>query len=169
MSIFETERLTLRELTPDDAVFIFALVNDPDWLRFIGDRNVRSLADASAYIEKGPMDMYARVGFGLWLTALKDGTPIGICGLLKRDTLEDVDLGFAFLPAFRARGYAHEAAAATMTYGRYELGLRRIIATTALDNDASGRLLEKLGFRFEREFQPNGDARNVKLFGINFA
>ncbi|HEX6832256.1 MAG TPA: GNAT family N-acetyltransferase [Rudaea sp.] len=166
MTVFETDRLRLRELKPDDAPFVYDLVNDPDWLRFIGDRGVRSLDDARQYIAKGPMDMYARIGFGLWLTELKDATPIGICGLLKRDTLDDVDLGFAFLPAYRARGYAYEAAAATIAFGRDTLRLRRIVATTAMDNDASGRLLEKLGFRFERVFQPNGDTRDVKLFAI---
>lgn len=166
MNILQTQRLVLRQLTPGDAPFIFELVNDPDWLRNIGDRNVRSLDDARAYIEKGPMDMYARVGFGLWLTTLKNGTPIGICGLLKRDTLEDVDIGFAFMPAFRAQGYAHEAAAGTLSYGRDTLGLRRIVATTVPHNDASGRLLEKLGFRFEKMIRPNGDERDVKLFGI---
>jgi RimJ/RimL family protein N-acetyltransferase len=167
LKILETDRLVLRQLSPDDAAFVFDLVNDPDWLRNIGDRGVRSLDDARAYIQKGPMDMYARIGFGLWLTTLKsDGTPIGICGLLKRDTLDDVDIGFAFMPAFRAQGYAREAAAGTLAYGRDTLELRRIVATTVPSNDASGRLLEKLGFRFEKMIRPNGDERDVKLFGI---
>ena len=167
VTVLETDRLTIRELTSDDAAFIFELVNDPDWLRYIGDRHVRSLDDARAYIAKGPMDMIARFGFGLWRVALKrDDTPIGMCGLLKRETMEDVDIGFAFLPAFRTQGYGREAAAATLALGRTKFGLRRIVATTAMDNDASGRLLEKLGFRFERNFRPGSEDREVKLFAI---
>ena len=169
VTVLETDRLTIRELTPDDAAFIFELVNDPDWLRYIGDRNVRSLDDASGYIAKGPTEMYSRFGFGLWRVALKsDDTPIGMCGLLKRETMEDVDIGFAFLPAFRANGYGREAATATLALGCTKFGLRRIVATTAMDNDASGRLLEKLGFRFERNFKPGNEDREVKLFGIQF-
>jgi ribosomal-protein-alanine N-acetyltransferase len=109
---FETDRLILRELTVEDAPFILELVNDPDWRHFIGDRGIRTLVDAGAYILGGPVAMYRRLGFGLWHVALKDQTPIGICGLIKRDTLDHVDIGFAFLPGFRGRGYAYEAASA---------------------------------------------------------
>ncbi|MDB5359344.1 MAG: Ribosomal-protein-alanine acetyltransferase [Rhodospirillales bacterium] len=161
----ETDRLILRELATEDASFILALVNDPDWLRFIGDRRIRTLVDAGAYILGGPVAMYRRLGFGLWHVALKDGTAIGICGLIKRDTLDHVDLGFAFLPAYRGRGYAFEAAAASLAYGRNVLKLERIVATTALDNEASGRLLEKLGLRFERVIRPAADGAELKLYG----
>ena len=161
--VTETERLTLRRLTPADAPFILELLNDPDWLRYIGDKGVRSLDDARNYIENGPMAMYARHGFGLFVTELKDGrTPIGMCGLLKRDTLDDVDIGFAFLPAYRARGFAYEAAAAALSWGRNECGLARIVAITSLDNHASGKLLERLGLRFERTIQFSGE--ELKLF-----
>ena len=97
--VLETARLRLRHLRADDSQFILELVNDPDWLRFIGDRGVRTVEDARGYIEKGPMQMYSRLGFGLDLVELKDGTPIGMCGLIKRATLHDVDIGFAFMPA----------------------------------------------------------------------
>lgn len=149
--VTETDRLILRRLCADDAAFILELVNDPDWLRFIGDKGVRNLDDARAYIENGPVAMYGKHGFGLWRVELKHGgTPIGMCGLIKRDTLDDVDLGFAYLPRFRGHGYAREAAAATLAHGAARIGLRRIVAITSLDNAASGRLLEAVGLTFER-------------------
>jgi RimJ/RimL family protein N-acetyltransferase len=162
--VLETDRLVLRRLDPADAPFIRDLVNDPDWLRHIGDRGVRTLDDARAYIRNGPVDMYARLGFGLYLVALKEShVPIGVCGLLQREALEEVDVGFAFLPAYRGKGYALEAAAATLAYGRRALGLRRIVAIVSPDNHASVRLLEKLGLRFERVLQLS-DADTVHLF-----
>lgn len=165
MKVLETERLILRRLATDDAAFILELVNDPSWLRFIGDKGVRTLDDARDYILNGPIEMYARLGFGLYLTELKNGSvPIGICGLLKRDSLDDVDIGFAFLPKYRSKGYAYEAAAAAMAYGRRELGLNRIVAITSVDNHASERLLQKLGFEFERMVSLPDDAEEVSLF-----
>ncbi len=168
MTPMETARLTLRELTVADAPFILELVNDPAWLRFIGDRGIRTVAAAGAYIVEGPVAMYRRLGFGLWLTQLKDGTPIGICGLIKRDTLDHVDIGFAFLPAHGGRGYAHEAAAATLAHGRDVLGLDRIVAITAQDNERSIRLLETLGLRFEGLIRPVPDKPALRLYGRDF-
>ena len=168
LKVIETDRLNLRRLTPDDAEFILDLLNDPSFLRFIGDKGVRTLDDAREYILKGPVDMYNRLGFGLYLTELKEsGAPIGICGLIKRDGLEDVDIGFAFLPSFRAKGYAYESAAAVMSYGKTVLGLNRIVAITSPDNYASGRLLEKLGMRFERMIRLSKDASEVRLFATD--
>lgn len=165
MIIAETERLTLRRLTVDDAEFVFALLNEPSWLRFIGDKGVRTLEDARAYIENGPMVMYERLGFGLYVTERrKDGVPMGMCGLIKRDGLDDVDIGFAFLPAYWGRGYAFEAAAAVMDYGRNVIGLTRIVAITAPDNESSARLLEKLGLRFDRMVRLSADAKEDRLF-----
>ena len=130
--MIETERLTLRWMTVEDAEMVLELLNDPAWLRYIGDRGVRTLADAQAYILTGTVAMYERLGFGLYLVERKpDGAPMGICGLIKRDFLEDVDLGFAFLPAFRTQGYAQESAAAVMDYARDTLGLRRLAAITS--------------------------------------
>jgi len=163
-TVLETQRLTLRRFAPGDAAFILELVNDPDWKRFIGDKKVASLDDARGYILKGPVAMYERVGFGLWLAALKDGTPIGMCGLIQREGLEDVDIGFAFLPRYRANGYAHEAAAATLTYGREVLKIARIVAITSVDNAGSIRLLEKLGMRFEKLVSLPDDPETLKLF-----
>jgi RimJ/RimL family protein N-acetyltransferase len=168
LKVFETERLILRWLSIDDAEFMLELLNDPGWLRFIGDRGVRTLEGAREYILNGPVEMYDRLGFGLYLTELKEGgVPVGICGLIKRDSLKDVDIGFAFLPAFRTKGYAYEAARATMVYGKDVLGLNRIVAITSKDNDASVRLLEKLGFQFEQMVRLSND-EEVKLFATDF-
>lgn len=163
--LIETDRLILRHLTVDDAAFILELVNDPAWLRFIGDRGVRTLEDARAYILKGPVASYAQHGFGLDLVERKaDGVPIGMCGLIKRDTLDDIDVGFAFLPQYCAQGYGYEAAAATLAHGRKTFGLKRIVAITAPDNTGSIRLLEKLGFRFEKMIRFAPDQPESKLF-----
>jgi len=151
MTVLESARLRLRPLTADDAAFILELVNEPAWLQFIGDRNVHTLDDARTYIAKGPATMYARHGFGPLAVELKEGgAPVGICGLIKRETLPDVDLGYALLARFRGRGYASEAAAAVLAHGKPAFGLARVIALTAPDNTDSIRLLERLGFRYER-------------------
>jgi RimJ/RimL family protein N-acetyltransferase len=163
VKVLETERLALRRLTDDDAGFVHELVNEPSWIRFIGDRGVRSLEDARAYLDKGPLEMYRRFGFGLWVVELKEtGEATGLCGLIKRDALEDVDIGFAFLPRFWGRGYALESASAVLAYGREILELDRIVAITSPDNDASIRLLEKIGLRFEQNIQFAGEP--TKLF-----
>ena len=166
MEVLRTDRLVLRWLSVDDAAFIHELVNDPDWLRYIGDRGVRTLDDARNYLLAGPIAMYARLGFGLYRVELREsGAPIGICGLIKRDSLDDVDVGFAFLPRFRSLGYAYEAAAATLEYGRRTFGLARIVAIVSPDNRPSIRLLEKLGLALERSIQLAPEAEEVYLFG----
>lgn len=158
MKVLETERLALRRLTPDDAEFVRELVNEPSWIRFIGDRRVRTAEDARAYLEKGPIAMYRRHGFGLWLAELKaTGEAAGLCGLIKRDALDDVDIGFAFLPRFWNRGYALESARAVLAYGREVLELDRIVAITSPDNEASIRLLRKIGLRFEQTIDFAGE------------
>jgi RimJ/RimL family protein N-acetyltransferase len=168
MTVVETERLTLRRLTVEDAPFMLDLLNQPSFLQFIGDRGVRTLEDARAYILKGPVEMYERHGFGIYLTSLKrEGTPIGTCGLIKRDSLEDVDIGFAFLPDFWGQGYAYEAASAVLAYGKNDLSLQRIVAITAQDNRSSIRLLEKIGLRFERLIRLNGEGPEINLFAWN--
>jgi RimJ/RimL family protein N-acetyltransferase len=147
VQVLETERLVLRRLTPEDAPFILELLNDPLFLQFVGDKGVRTHEDAVEYIRHGPVASYAQHGFGLYLVSLKsDGTPIGMCGLLKRAVLEDVDVGFGFLRQHGGRGYATEAAAATIRHG-HQLGIKRIVAITAPDNTASGNVLRKIGLR----------------------
>ena len=168
MTVIETNRLVLRRLSPDDAEFINELLNQPSFLRYIGDKEVRNSVDAVRYIQTGPLASYERFGFGLYLVELKEtGVPIGICGLLKRDSLPDVDIGFAFLPNFWSQGYAFESASAVMTYGRDVLGLRRIVAITSPDNDPSIRILEKIGLRFEGLIKLSEDQSEVRLFTSN--
>jgi RimJ/RimL family protein N-acetyltransferase len=168
LNVLETERLTLRRLTVDDAEFMLGALNEPSFLQFIGDRGVRTVEDARAYLLKGPLDMYERHGFGLFLVSLKDdGTPIGSCGLIKRDTLPDVDIGFAFRPPFWGKGYAFEAASAVLAYGQNEIGLRRIVAITAPDNQSSIRLLEKIGLTFEGLIRLGGEGPEINLFEWN--
>ena len=166
MKVLATERLVLRRLAAEDADFILELMNDPDWLRFIGDRGIRTVEDARTYIANGPAAMISRLGFGLYAVELRnERTPIGICGLVRREWLEDVDLGFAFLPRFRGAGYAHEAAAATLEYAKTTLGLDRILAIVSPDNHDSVRLLNKLGFTFQRMVRPSAEADEVCVFG----
>ena len=166
MKVLETDRLTLRWLTAADAAFILELLNDPGWLQFVGDKGVHTLEEARGYLLKGPIDMYRRLGFGLYLTELKEsGVPIGICGLIKRDGLEDVDVGFAFLPQFRTKGYAYESASAIMVYGKDVLKLERIVAVTSPENHNAARLLGKLGLRFERMVTLGTGGAEMKLFG----
>ena len=162
----ETERLTLRHLSPEmDAEFILRLLNEPSFLQYIGDKAVRTLDDARAYIRNGPMKSYEENGFGLYRVGLKeDGRAIGICGLIKRDTLPDPDIGFAFLPEYWNQGYAYESAAEVMRHAREELRLDRILAITSPDNEASGKLLGKIGLRLQRTIRLSDDADEVKLF-----
>jgi RimJ/RimL family protein N-acetyltransferase len=166
MKVLETERLIVRRLAPDgDAAFILELLNDPSFIRFIGDKGVRTLDDARNYILNGPVASYERFGFGLCAVHLKDANvAIGICGLLKRDTLPHADIGFAFLPAYCNQGYAFESAAAVMKHARDVLGVNEILAITSPDNEASAKLLGKIGFRFEKLTKLTDDADEVKLF-----
>ncbi len=165
MRVLETDRLILCRLSTDDAAFVLELVNDPSWLRYIGDKGVRTLDDARDYITKGPVASYEQHGFGLYLTKLKDGgAPIGLCGLLKRKSLADPDIGFAFLPNYRGKGYAFESASAVLVHGRTVLALDRIVAVTTPDNQASIDLLEKLGLRFEKMVRVSKDGPEGKLF-----
>ncbi len=166
--VLETDRLFLRQLSTEDAEFILELVNEPSWLRFIGDKGVRTIDDACKYILQGPVASYERFGFGLYLTELKDsGKPIGICGLVKRESLADPDIGFAFLPGFWGKGYAFESAAAVLGFAKSAFGLNRILAITAPDNHSSIRLLAKLGLSFEQMVRFSEDNAELKLFALN--
>jgi RimJ/RimL family protein N-acetyltransferase len=159
MSVLETPRLVLRHLTLDDADFILRQVNEPTWLQNIGDKGVRDLDGARKYLTDGPMAMYAQHGLGLYAVMLRDGSgPIGMCGLIKRDTLPDVDIGYAFLPEYFGQGYAMEAATATLEHARRDFGLKRLLGLVSPDNAGSIRVLEKLGLTFERaeNFKPGG-------------
>ncbi|GIN84777.1 alanine acetyltransferase [Heyndrickxia sporothermodurans] len=168
MKILETERLTLRLQTTNDAEFILELLNDPSWFQFIGDRGVRTIEEARSYILNGPVRMYEQFGFCLYLVERKeDHIPIGICGLVNRDSLDDIDIGFAFLPKYWGKGYAYEAASAVMTYAKDTLELKRIVAITTQDNHASAKLLEKIGLKFERLVRLPNDDEELRLFAYN--
>jgi [ribosomal protein S5]-alanine N-acetyltransferase len=162
-----SERLVLRNLAPTDAAFIYTLLNSPGWLQFIGDRGIKTLDDARNYIESGPMKSYELNGFGLMLvehSAL--AVPIGICGLIKRDTLPDLDLGFAFLPEFASKGYGFEAATAIMRHAKSNLNISHLLAITNLDNEISIALLHKLGFQFQRLITFDKD--ELRLYACTF-
>jgi [ribosomal protein S5]-alanine N-acetyltransferase len=163
--VIRTERLVLRQLELDDADFILELLNEAAFLRFIGDKGVRNLETAREYIEKGPIDSYGRHGFGLYATCLLDGTPAGICGLVKRDGLADVDVGFAFLSRHCSKGYAAESAAAVLAHARRVLRLQRVVAITAPENFSSIAVLEKIGLKFERMIRLTEHSSELKLFG----
>jgi len=163
----ESERLRVRRFIDGDAKFIVTLLNESSFIRFIGDKKVRTVEAARHYLMAGPIESYARHGFGLYLVQLKESNkPIGMCGLVKRDTLDDVDLGFAFLPEAWGKGYAFEAASAVLVHARDALKLNRILAITNPDNDASIKLLERLGFKFDRVVKLSNDADEVKLFSL---
>lgn len=165
MTVLETDRLRLRHLSSADAPFMLELLNDPDFIRNIADRGVRTLEQAQQYILAGPAASYEQHGFGLDLVESKQtGLGVGLCGLLRRDCHPDVELGFAFLPAARGQHYAFEAGRAALDFGRHSLGLTRVVAMTAPDNMASIRVLEKLGFRYERTVPWLDPERGSKLF-----
>lgn len=168
MELLETERLILRALSPDDAEFILELLNDPSYIHNIGDRKVRTVEGAKVYIKKGPIASYGSNGFGLRLVELKEThEPIGICGLIKREMLEDVDIGYAFLPKFWSKGYATESAEAVKAFARDVIGLKRLIGITDPDNTGSIHVLEKLGMTFEKMVRLSADDIELKLFSMD--
>jgi ribosomal-protein-alanine N-acetyltransferase len=160
----------VRTLTEADALFILELLNEPSFIRNIGDRGVRTVEDAREYITAGPQASYARFGFGLYLVELRtSSTPIGICGILKRDQLPEPDIGFAFLPAYWSQGYALEAAEAVRDYAGAGLNLPRLLAIVSPSNASSIRLLERLGFRYESMTRLGAETTEVKLYGCTLA
>ena len=171
MSVLQTERLVLCKLELSDAGFILELLNEPAFLRFIGDKGVRTVADARDYLLKGPMASYEKWGFGLYLTCIRSdspercGTPIGICGLVKRDALPDVDVGFALLAHYRSKGYAVESASAVLRHAGQVLRLNRVVAIVAPDNAGSIAVLERIGLKFERMIRLGESGGELKLFG----
>lgn len=166
--VLETERLSLRRLHSDDAAFILELLNEPSFIHNIGDKGVRTISDAGKYILDGPVTSYNRFGFGLYLVELKDSfSPIGICGLVKRDALPDVDIGFAFLPQFWSMGYAFESALAVKSYGMTTLGLKRIVAIANPGNQASINVLKKIGLAFEKMVRLTEDGSEITLYASN--
>lgn len=167
MKTLETDRLIIRPFTLEDAGFILELLNEPSFIQNIGDRKVRTIEDACSYLLKGPIASYVKNGFGLCMVALKEsGESIGMCGLIKRDGLDDVDIGYALLPKFWSKGYAVEAAQAVKEFGNSVIGLRRLVAITDPANEGSIRVLEKIGLRFEKMIRLSADDIELKLFAM---
>lgn len=167
MQVLQTVRLTVRHFDRGDAPFILELLNEPSWVQYIGDKGIRTLSDAERYIQDVLLAMYARLGFGLYLVELTgSGESLGMCGLVKRDSLQDVDLGFAFLPRSWGRGYAYESAAAIMSHAKLRLGLNRLVAITLPTNQAASKLLRKLGFAPERLITATAGGEELMLYSI---
>lgn len=167
MVVAETERLRVRHLSVDDAAFILRLLNEPTFIRHIADKGVRTLDDARVYLRNGPIASVARNGFGLNRVELKEtGQAIGMCGLIRRDALDDVDIGYALLPEFCGQGYAAEAARAVLVSAARLHGLQRVIAVVNSDNSDSSRMLEKMGFRFEKMVRLAADEPDIRQFAI---
>lgn len=165
--IVRTERLTLRHLDFDDAPFIIELLNQPSFLRYIGDKKVRNVADAHRYLQTGPLASYEKYGYGLyWVGDRETGMPVGICGLIKRDSLEDADIGFAFLPEHCGKGYAPESGRAVLEHGKQAFGLERVVAIVQPDNQASIRVLGKLGFRYEKMISLDEKPVTLQYFSV---
>ena len=163
--ILETSRLAIRALSEADAEFILGLLNEPSFLRFVGDKGVRTADDARAYIVNGPIASYRRHGYGLYLVLLREtATPIGICGLVRREWLDHPDLGFSLRPAYWSRGYAFEAATAVLGQAESEYAIRRVLAITDPENHDSIRLLERLGFRFDQPVSTPGGKESLSLY-----
>lgn len=168
MKILETERTTLREIVETDAEFILDLLNQPTFIKYIGNRNVKTLVNALEVIENRYRQSYRDFGFGLYIVELKENNvPIGFCGFVKRDYLSDADIGFAFLPQFEKKGYAFESADAVMKYGKDILNLKCVLAITTKNNESSQKLLVKLDFKFERLIKVPNEAEELKLFSAN--
>ena len=169
MKVLETKRLVLRWFTPDDALFIYELLNQPAWKQYIGDRGIDSVGAARDYIQTTLLASYHRHSFGLFAVELKlHNALVGMCGLIKRDALNDVDIGFALLSRFEGQGLAYEAAQATLDYSRTTLGLDRVVAITSLDNERSAQLLERLGMRYESMIRFFDTSEPHRLYAITF-
>ena len=165
MFVLETERLTLRHFTPDDAAFILRLLNEPSFLQNIGDKGVRTLEQAVGYLMEGPIKSYQTHGHGLSLVTLKDSLqPIGMCGLIKREQLQDIDLGYAFLPEYWTKGYAVESASCVLAFGHRVLGLKKVVAIVTPSNAGSIKVLERLGFSWTGFLQMLPDTSDVSLY-----
>ncbi|MFD2247403.1 GNAT family N-acetyltransferase [Pontibacter ruber] len=163
--LLETERLRLREFTLADTAFIVELLNTPGWLQFIGDRNVRTDEQAVNYLQNGPLKSYADNGYGLSLVEkIDDSKAIGMCGILRRETLEHPDIGFAFLPEYNGKGYAYEIASATLTYAKDKLHIPKVSAITVPDNARSIQLLEKLGLAFVKPIRLPHSEEDLLLY-----
>jgi [ribosomal protein S5]-alanine N-acetyltransferase len=164
--VIETKRLILRKFTIDDAAFMLEMLNTPTWLRFIGDRNVRTLEEAENYLLNGNIRSYREYGFGFYVVVIKETQEsIGICGIVKREGLEDVDIGFAFFQQFMGKSYGYESATAVLNYALNDLKIKRIVAIVDPENVVSIALIKKIGLQFEKMIQLSPKDIALMLFG----
>ena len=164
-----TKRLTLSKFTINDAPFFYNLVNDPDWIKYIGDRNIKTIIDAEEYLKKNIIPSYEKFGFGFYVVRLtEEKTPIGMCGLIKRDWMDYVEIGYAFLTQFRGKGYAIESSIATKKYAKEKLEIDSLAAITDVENEKSGNLLNRLGFKFSKLISYPGEDKKCKLYLENY-
>ena len=165
MEVVETGRLRLRHFHVGDAAFIVRLLNEPSFIQFIGDKDVRTVEDANQYLLNGPLHSYEHFGYGLNMVELKEtGEPVGMCGLVRRDDLDDPDVGYAFLEQYWSNGYARESAEAILIHARETLGLNRIVAIVTSENHSSIKLLENVGLNFDRMIKMPEDGVELKFF-----
>ena len=166
---FETEHLLLNPTSVEDAGYVLELLNSPKWLHYIGDRNVMSLDDAKKYVEERILPQLYELGYSNYTITLKsNGAKIGSCGLYKREGLEHVDIGFAFLPQYEKQGYAFESASKILEVANSELHLKKVLAITTQENTDSQKLLEKLGLKFQKIIRIPNDEEDLMLYEINF-
>lgn len=166
-TLLETEKLILRHLTTRDTAFIISLLNSEGWIKYIGDRNIKTAEQAKQYLLNGPLKSYADNGFGLYLVALKNGNiPVGMCGLVKRAYLPHPDIGYAFLPEATGKGYALEAARAVLTFAFTSLKMDKILAITVPENEKSVSLLHKLGMLPEEKFKDPLSGEMLERYSI---
>lgn len=165
MVIAETERLVISELSLDDAPFFLKLVNTPNWIKYIGDRNLKTVKDAEDYLTKGTLKSYKDYGFGFYkLQEKQSKNIIGTCGLINRKELDNVDLGFAFLPEFEGKGFGYESSMAVVKLAQEKFQLKKLLAITLPINKSSIKLLEKLGFVYQKRVIPFDDGEELMLF-----
>jgi RimJ/RimL family protein N-acetyltransferase len=164
-----TERLELGWFTLEDAPLMLAIWNDPAFMRFVGDRGVRTLEEAEAAMRDGVLQLYTSYGYGPFrVTRIDDAADIGICGLFRRDGLDEPDVGFALLPEYRGNGFGFEASRVVLDHARDALALPAVTAIVSAGNAASIGLLEKLGLSFDRVMRLPGDDSDVRLYRIDF-
>ncbi len=166
MPVAKTDRLIISKFTLKDAPFFLELANSPNWIKYIGDRNLKTVKDAEEYIKNGTLKSYSEFGFGFYKLQLKDKNlkSIGTCGLIKRETLDDVDIGFAMLPEFENKGYGYESSLAILELAQHTFKLKRIAAITLAVNKNSIKLIKKLGLCFEKKVKPFEDDDELLLF-----
>ena len=170
MIVAETERLLLSKFTLDDAPFFLELVNTPNWIKYIGERNIKTVEQAEDAIKKGHLKSYATHGFGFYTLQLKSeqNNTIGTCGLIKRDTLDHADIGFAMLPKYEGKGFGFESSMAVLKLAKEQFELKKVLAITLPTNQNSIKLIEKIGLSYEKRVKPFEDDEELLLFAKTF-